>query len=60
MQGLKSDPLYIRLTQKQKCFRARLTSKPWRCNASTPPGNHPREDERQQAAFRRWEAEVIG
>jgi len=29
-QALKSDPLYVRMCLNQKCFRARLSPKPWR------------------------------
>lgn len=31
MKALGSDELYVRLCKTQKCFRARLTAKPWRC-----------------------------
>ncbi len=30
MEALKSDPLYVRMCRNQKCFRARLSPKPWR------------------------------
>ncbi len=30
MEALKSDPLYIRMCRNQKCFRARISPKPWR------------------------------
>lgn len=30
MQFLRSDPAYIKLCSVQKCYRARLTPKPWR------------------------------
>lgn len=33
---LKSDPLYVQLTKRQDCFRARLSPKPWRIGVSTP------------------------
>jgi hypothetical protein len=29
-QAMKSDELYVRMCQRQQCFRARLTPKPWR------------------------------
>ncbi len=29
---LKVDPVYVVMCQKQNCFRARLTAKPWRIN----------------------------
>ncbi len=30
MKAINSDPLYVRMCRNQKCFRARLTPKPWR------------------------------
>lgn len=30
MQKLGSDPLYMRMCRNQKCFRARISPKPWR------------------------------
>lgn len=36
MRRLRADPRYITLCRVQKCFRARLTPKPWRCQV-TPP-----------------------
>jgi hypothetical protein len=30
-EALGADPLYRKLCKTQKCFRARLTPKPWRC-----------------------------
>jgi hypothetical protein len=32
---IKADPVYARMCQNQKCFRARLTAKPWRMGIST-------------------------
>lgn len=29
-QALASDPIYVRMCKNQRCFRARLTPKPWR------------------------------
>ena len=31
LRELGSDALYMKLTLRQECFRARLTPKPWRC-----------------------------
>lgn len=31
MELLGADPLYVKLCERQECFRARLTPKPWRC-----------------------------
>lgn len=45
LKTLNSDPLYVSLTRRQECFRARLTPKPWRIGISTPwfpsPFSHP-------------------
>ncbi len=57
LNELESDPLYIKLTQKQECFRARLTSKPWRCGCERPPFTYPWEDQQDEAHFREWENE---
>ena len=51
---LDSDPLYLRLTRKQECFRARLSPKPWRCGCARPPHCFPREEESARAAHARW------
>ena len=37
MKTLHSDELYMRLCRVQKCFRARLTPKPWRIGVHSPP-----------------------
>lgn len=51
---LGSDPLYIRLTRKQECFRARLSPKPWRCGCARPPHSFPREGNSAEADHARW------
>jgi hypothetical protein len=56
LSELQADPLYVTLTQKQECFRARLTSKPWRCGCSRPPNSFPWDDPKTEAEFRKWEA----
>ncbi len=56
LSELKSDPLYVTLTRKQECFRARLTSKPWRCGSSRPPKSFPWDDQQAEAEFREWES----
>lgn len=53
-QELASDPFYRRLTQKQACFRARLSPKPWRCGCPVPPCRYPFQNERAEASYRRW------
>ena len=55
LQGLESDPMYIKLTQKQECFRARLTAKPWRCGCSRPPTTYPWDGAEPERKFREWE-----
>ena len=56
LRELRADPLYVKLTQKQECFRARLTSKPWRCGCPRPPIGFPWDDAGAEQAFREWEA----
>lgn len=53
----EADPLYRKLCATQKCFRARLTPKPWRCGMDKPRGSWPWADEKTELRFRKWEAE---
>ncbi|HEX9780199.1 MAG TPA: hypothetical protein VGB20_03195 [bacterium] len=53
-RALRSDPLYVKLTQRQECFRARLTPKPWRIGCPGPPGRYPRPDGRAEQRFQDW------
>ncbi len=55
--ALGADPLYRRLCQIQKCFRARLTPKPWRCGARNPPGRWPWPNAKAEKQFNNWETE---
>jgi hypothetical protein len=55
LEACGSDPLYTHLTLNQKCFRARLSPKPWRCHSNRPPFLFPRETGEQQEAFLLWE-----
>lgn len=57
LRDLKADPLYCALTERQECYRARLTPKPWRCDASKPPSYFPWESEAEESRYRDWEAE---
>jgi hypothetical protein len=50
-----ADPLYRRLCASQKCFRARLTPKPWRCGGDKPRHRWPWKDAKAEAAFQQWE-----
>jgi hypothetical protein len=52
---LAADELYARLCRVQDCFRARLSPKPWRCQATVPPHRFPRLTEEQQTAFANWQ-----
>jgi hypothetical protein len=54
LQDFGADPLYVKLTRNQKCFRARLTPKPWRCGIGRPPSDHPRETPDAQREFALW------
>ncbi len=53
----EADPLYRKLCATQKCFRARLTPKPWRCDLDKPRGRWPWGDAKTEARFRKWETE---
>jgi hypothetical protein len=53
----EADPLYRKLCATQKCFRARLTPKPWRCEVDKPRGCWPWANEKTEARFRKWETQ---
>jgi hypothetical protein len=55
LRELDSDPLYRKLTEKQACFRARLTPKPWRCGWRSPPNRYPWNDANAEKVYRKWE-----
>jgi hypothetical protein len=52
--ALGSDVLYRKLCKTQKCYRARLTPKPWRCdyhqNSYRWPWTRPRDEQK----FQKW------
>jgi hypothetical protein len=52
--ALGADPLYRKLCNAQKCFRARLTPKPWRCGLPEKPTRWPWLDPKQEQRFRKW------
>jgi hypothetical protein len=52
--ALGADPLYRRLCRTQKCFRARLTPKPWRCGFRNPPSRWPWADKKAEARYKDW------
>jgi hypothetical protein len=50
-----ADHLYRKLCANQKCYRARLTPKPWRCGVEKPPHRWPWRDAAAQSAFEDWD-----
>lgn len=54
LKELESDPLYVTLCRAQKCFRARLTPKHWRCDLPKPPARYPFEDTKDEPRYRQW------
>lgn len=54
LEAMGSDPQYVQLTKVQRCFRARLSPKPWRCGVTRPDRAFPREDPTREAAHQRW------
>jgi hypothetical protein len=55
---LGADPLYRQLCKSQKCFRARLTPKAWRCKLGLPPA-WPWLDARAEEHFKKWETRYL-
>ncbi|MGI9497887.1 MAG: hypothetical protein ACR2NK_17660 [Mariniblastus sp.] len=54
LERLGSDKLYVRLCERQSCFRARLTPKPWRIQMSSPPTRFPFKTPQHQQWFEEW------
>jgi hypothetical protein len=55
-----ADRCYRTLCRNQRCFRARLTPKPWRIDVDKPPYAWPWLDAEAEAMFREWDAEYLG
>lgn len=55
LMALDADPLYQKLCQTQKCYRARLTPKPWRCDVHKKPPRWPWVDAKMEKQFLKWE-----
>ena len=55
LEELGADPLYRKLCKVQRCFRARLTPKYWRCGGTAPPNRYPWESAADEESFRRWQ-----
>jgi hypothetical protein len=53
--ALGADPLYRQLCITQRCFRARLTPKPWRCGVHDKPERWPWLTPKAEARFKKWE-----
>jgi hypothetical protein len=56
-EALGADPLYRQLCKSQKCFRARLTPKPWRCGVRRKPERWPWLDKKSEAKFQKWQVQ---
>lgn len=54
LEAMGADPLYRRLCESQRSFRARLTPKPWRCGVAPPYPTWPARDAAHAAALTRW------
>jgi hypothetical protein len=54
MEELDSDPLYRELCRSQKCFRARLTPKPWRVGINPPVQKFPFRNQQEESQFDAW------
>lgn len=56
-KAFDADWLYRKLCANQKCFRARITPKPWRCGVEKPRVRWPWSDAAAEARFAEWERE---
>jgi hypothetical protein len=54
--ALAADPLYRQLCKAQKCFRARLTPKAWRCGFHDKPERWPWLTPKAEKRFQAWES----
>lgn len=54
LDDLHSDPLYRQLCISQKCFRARLSPKPWRIGLASPGQKFPFETTAAEEKFNDW------
>ena len=59
-ESLGADPLYRRLCQTQKSFRARLTPKSWRCGLRAPDVRWPWDDPQKESRFAQWDQKYQG
>lgn len=56
MKKFPVDPFYLKLCERQKCYRARLTAKPWRIGVQRCGYDYPRHP-RIEGYFAKWEQE---
>ncbi len=54
MQSVNADPLYIKLTTIQECFRARLTPKPYRCGTTNLKIKYPPQTPEAIQKYSQW------
>ena len=57
LEEFGADPLYVKLCQSQRSYRARLTPKYWRCMMHRPPSRFPWETLEEEQSYRAWERE---
>ncbi|WP_035561169.1 hypothetical protein [Hymenobacter sp. IS2118] len=55
--ALDADAIYVRMCQRQQCYRARLSPKPWRIGLARPAHTFPYENEQQATAQAAWETQ---
>ncbi|WP_428390096.1 hypothetical protein [Mucisphaera sp.] len=54
MNAVGADKRYVHLCRGQRCFRARLTPKPWRCGLESPLHRFPFELDTERSEMRLW------
>ncbi|MFM7740719.1 MAG: hypothetical protein ACKO9H_15050 [Planctomycetota bacterium] len=54
MKATGTDRCFVRLCRVQKCFRARLTPKPWRCGVPRPWIRYPYRTTEEAEAMKKW------
>ena len=59
MRSLGCDPRYIQLCRVQRCYRARLTPKPWRCGLNRPQSIYPWHSVSAEQSMRQWETDYV-
>ena len=53
--AMRTDSIYVRLCQKQDCYRARLSPKPWRVGWGRPPHAFPHNTAELRQQQQDWE-----